>query len=276
MAAVATSSAGSQKSSPAAAMPENPLVVVTGGAGGLGREIAAQFIAGGARVHICDVDAARLAELAAQYDSSRLKYSCVDVADPSATQRLFDEVGAWDTAVSVLVNNVGIAGVRAPVEALTDEAWLESLQANFLGAARCVRHFADGMKRARAGLIVNISTVSVRTLPPSRAPYVVSKAALESLSLMLARELGPFGVRSNVIRPGGMDNERLRRVLERVAQSEGLDADTVLSRSLDHVWMKTLVSMHDVAAMVLYLASDAARHVTGQIIEVDGGTDWEN
>jgi NAD(P)-dependent dehydrogenase (short-subunit alcohol dehydrogenase family) len=256
-------------------LPPDPLVLITGGGGGLGREIASQFVAQGARVHVCDIDAARLQEFASRHDPKKLKYSCVDIADARAMQRLYDDVDAWGSTVSVLVNNVGIPGVRAPVDELTDADWLESLQANFLGAVRCVRHVAAGMKRARAGLIVNISTVSVRTLPLARAPYIVSKTALEGLSMSLARELGPFGVRSNVIRPGGMDNDRLRLVLGRVAQAEGLDPDTLLKRELENVSMRTLVSMRDVAAMVLYLASDTAKHVTGQLIEVDGKVEWE-
>lgn len=215
------------------ALPADPLVLVTGGGGGLGREIATQFLQRGARVHVCDIDAARLKEFADQHDPRRLKFSCVDMGDALAMQRLFADLEAWNSDVSVLVNNVGIAGVRAPVEELSDEDWLESLQANFLGAARCVRQLAGAMKRARAGLIVNISTVSVRTLPISRAPYIVSKTALEGLSMSLARELGPFGVRSNVIRPGGMDNERLRVVLSRVAAAEGLDCETLLERELE-------------------------------------------
>lgn len=259
----------------APALPAEPLVLITGGGGGLGREIATQFLAHGARVHVCDIDAARLQEFSAQHDPSRLKYSCIDMGSASDMQRLFADLAAWGSDVSVLVNNVGIAGVRAPVEELSDEDWLESLQANFLGAARCVRHLAGAMKRARAGLIVNISTVSVRTVPLARAPYVVSKAALEGLSMSLARELGPFGVRSNVVRPGGMDNDRLRLILSRVAAAEGLDPDTLLARELENVSMRTLVSMRDVAAMVLYLASDTARHVTGQLIEVDGKVEWE-
>jgi NAD(P)-dependent dehydrogenase (short-subunit alcohol dehydrogenase family) len=188
---------------------------------------------------------------------------------------LFADLDTWGGTVSVLVNNVGIGGARALSDELTDADWMESLQINFLGAARCVRHVAGGMKRARAGVIVSISTVSVRTVPPSRAAYVVSKAALEGLSMCLARELGPFGIRSNVIRPGGMDNERMRRVLRESAEAEGLDWDTVLERELASSSMRTLVSMRDVAAMVVHLASDAARHVTGQRIEVDGGVQWE-
>jgi NAD(P)-dependent dehydrogenase (short-subunit alcohol dehydrogenase family) len=259
----------------APALPPDPLVLITGGGGGLGREIAGQFVARGARVHLCDLDAAGLDSFAGLHGSGKVRHTVADIGDSTDSRRLFADLDAWGTPVSVLINNVGIAGVRAPVDELDDAAWLQSLQANFLGAARCVRHVAAGMKQARTGLIVNISTVSVRTLPPSRAPYVVSKAALESYSLMLARELGPSGVRSNVIRPGGMDNERLRRVIQRIAEAEGVEFAAVLERALGHTWMHTLVSMRDVAAMVLHLASDAAKHVTGQVIEVDGGVDWE-
>lgn len=257
------------------ALPREPLVLITGGGGGLGREIAVQFLERGARVHVCDIDAVRLKEFASQHDPQRLKFSCVNMGSASDMQRLFSDLAAWHSDVSVLVNNVGIAGARAPAEELSDDDWLESLQANFLGAARCVRHVAGAMKRARSGLIVNISTVSVRTVPLARAPYIVSKAALEALSMSLARELGPFGVRSNVVRPGGMDNERLRQVLARVAEAEGVDYDTLFTRELENVSMRTLISMRDVAAMVLYLASDTARHVTGQVIEVDGKVEWE-
>ncbi|WP_246039026.1 SDR family oxidoreductase [Peristeroidobacter soli] len=259
----------------APSLPDSPLVLITGGGGGLGREIATQFLDRGARVHVCDIDAARLAEFASAWDPSRLKHSCIDVADPKAMTRLEPELAAWGDPVAVLVNNVGIAGARACVEELSDADWLESLQANFMGAARCVRLVAGEMKRARAGLIVNISTVSVRTIPVSRAPYLVSKAALEALSMSLARELGPFGVRSNVVRPGGMDNERLRRVLREVAAAQGESFEEVLRKDLEFTSMRTLVSMRDVAAMVVYLAADTARHVTGQIVEVDGNVEWE-
>ena len=259
----------------APSLPEAPLVLITGGGGGLGREIATQFLDRGARVHVCDIDAERLKAFGSAWDPGRLKYSCIDIADPSATARLQSELAAWGTPVAVLVNNVGIAGARAPVEELSDEHWLESLQANFMGAARCVRHVAGEMKRARSGLIVNISTVSVRTVPVSRAPYIVSKAALEALSMSLAKELGPFGVRSNVVRPGGMDNERLRQVLRDVAVAQGESFDEVLRKDLQFTSMRTLVSMRDVAAMVVYLAADTARHLTGQIIEVDGNVEWE-
>lgn len=256
-------------------LPAHPLVLVTGGAGGLGREIATQFLEHGARVHVCDIDAAALRELSVQHDPRWLRSSCADIADPQQTSALFEDVGAWDCPVSVLVNNVGIAGARASVDELTDTDWLESLNANFMGAVRCVRHVKGDMKRAGAGVILNISTVSVRTVPPSRAVYVVSKAALEALSMSLARELGVFGIRSNVIRPGGMDNERMHKILRNIAETEGLDWDTVMERELASTSMRTLVSMRDVAAMAAYLASDLAKHITGQVIEVDGGVQWE-
>lgn len=259
----------------APSLPPDPLVLVTGGGGGLGREIASQFLARGARVHLCDIEPSRLEEFAKTCDPNRLDYSCVDMGSADSMRTLFEDLAGWDSPVSILVNNVGIAGARAPVEELTDAHWLESLQANFLGAARCVRHVAGAMKSRRTGLIVHVSSVSVRTLPPSRAPYVVSKAALEAYSMSLARELGPFGVRSNVVRPGGMDNERLHSIYRRMAAEEGIEYEVLLKRELEDVAMRTLISMSDVAAMVIHLANDACKHVTGQIIEVDGMVEWE-
>lgn len=257
------------------ALPERPLVLVTGAAGGLGREIAMQFLDRGARVHLCDIDRAAVEAFATSHDPGEVRYSCVDVGSAASMAHLFADLERWDEPVSVLVNNVGIAGARGAADELSDEQWLGSLQANLLGAIRCVRHVAGAMKRARAGFIAHISSVSVRTLPLSRAPYIVSKAALEAFALSLARELGAFGVRSNVVRPGGMDNERMHGIYRRMAQEEGIPYEALLERELEDVAMRTLISMSDVAGMVIHLASDACKHVTGQIIEVDGMTEWE-
>lgn len=104
----------------------------------------------------------------------------------------------------------------------------------------------------------------------------VSKAALEALTLSVAREVGPFGVRCNAIRPGMMDNERMHHVLTRVAADTGKTREEVLQQELEFISMRTMVRMEEVARAALYLCSENAVHVTGQLLAVDGGAEWES
>lgn len=248
-------------------------VVITGIAEGLGRTTALQFIEQGAHVFGCDVDANALTSLQREIPSAKLVEA--DVSDPASVDAFFDLIRNHSPVVDVLVNNVGIAGPRAALEDITLTQWQESLQTNVTGAFLTLRHVIPGMKARRRGSIINISTGSVRTLPPCRAPYVVSKGALEALTRTVAREVGPFGIRCNAVQPGMMDNARLTRVLTRVAEQSGKSLEVVESEQLQFVSTRSKVSMAEVAEMVVFLASDAARNITGQIIAVDGGIEWE-
>jgi NAD(P)-dependent dehydrogenase (short-subunit alcohol dehydrogenase family) len=207
--------------------PRRPLhVLITGAAGGLGRVLCQRFVAMGASVHVCDVDASNLRALA---DSTvNVRYTVADVGRSSDVDALTREALKWMGTIDVLVNNVGVAGPRHPIEAISDLEWLEVLQANLIGAVRCIRGVLPRMKEQRFGSIVNVSTSSVQTRPLNRSPYTVSKAALESLSWCIAREAGPFGVNCNVVRPGIMKNERLNRILALVAAQTGRTAESVL------------------------------------------------
>lgn len=249
-------------------------IVITGGGSGLGRTIAALFLAQGHRVHVCDVAAVTTDGLAAAEGAFRS--SVCNVGDRQSIDAFFGEVRAWMPSVEVLINNVGVAGPRAPFEDVDDAAWEDTLGANLLGAIRCIRHVLPGMKAARSGTILNISTSSVVTRPLNRSPYIVSKAALESLTMSLAREVGPDGIRCNAIRPGMMNNERMFRVLGRVAADSGKSVDEVLRGELQFISMRSMIPMDDVAALALYLCSDAARYITGQCMAVDGGSEWES
>jgi NAD(P)-dependent dehydrogenase (short-subunit alcohol dehydrogenase family) len=248
-------------------------VLVTGAAAGLGRVVCERFAARGCRVHVCDVDEANLRSLADS--TSGVRYSVADVGSASDVDAMIAAALQWMGSVDVLVNNVGVAGPRQPVEAISDAEWLDVLQANLLGAVRCIRGVLPRMQQQQSGVIVNVSTGSVRTRPLNRSPYTVSKAALESLSWCIAREAGPFGVRCNVVRPGIMRNERLQRVLQRVAEQTGRSLDSVLGEQLQFVSMRTMVEMDEVANAIAFLASPEARHISGQIIAVDGDFAWE-
>ena len=247
-------------------------VVITGGAGGLGRVMSELFLANGDRVHVGNV----AFDADARGARENLRLTACDVGDSADVARLFAEAAAWMPRIDVLVNNVGIAGPRAPLESVSEQDWTRIIEVNLLGAVRCMQQVLPAMKAARSGVVLNVSTSSVLTRPLHRSPYNVSKAALEALTLSVAREAGPYGVRCNAIRPGMMDNERMHRVLRRVAEQSGKSVETVLAEELKFISMRCMVSMGEVARFALYLCSPEAAHITGQLVAIDGGAEWES
>jgi NAD(P)-dependent dehydrogenase (short-subunit alcohol dehydrogenase family) len=248
-------------------------VIVTGGADSVGRVIAEQFSARGARVHICDVRADAVdATLAA---NPGMTGTVANVGDPAQVAQVIEDARRAFGDVSVLVNNVGIGGPRAALEDISDEAWRETLDVNVGGMFQFMKHVVPAMKRNRHGAIINFSTGSTRTRLPMRTAYVVSKAAVESLTLNAARELGPFNVRCNAILPGMIDNERMRGIIARNASESGRTPEDVESEYLQYISLRTKVQPEDLAQMVLFLASSQASKVTGELIAVSGNLEWE-
>ena len=250
-------------------------VLVTGIAAGLGRRLCEEFLAAGCEVFGCDVDADALAQLSADANSNRLSLIRCDLTDSEQVEQMLHEVLQKSDYIDVLINNAGIAGPRAAIDEITDPDWVASIEANLYAPIRCIRALTPAMKRRRRGVILNISTSSVRTLPMNRSPYVVTKSALEALTMTLARELGQFGIRCNAIRPGLMDNERGRNSISRVAAQSNRLYQDVLADELKFVFLGSIVTMDEVAAAVLYLASEQGRNITGQALSVDGGQLWE-
>lgn len=248
-------------------------VIVTGGGDGIGRAICERFLDAGAQVHICDVDPDHLASVTESHE--RVRGTLADVANPEDVDRIVDDASSWMGPVDVLVNNAGIAGPRAPLEELTDEDWDRVVRVNLYGMFHTMRRLIPAMKARRSGSIVNISTGSVRSVPVQRSVYNVSKAAVEGLTRTMARELGPFNVRVNAVQPGMVDNARMRGVVQRIADQEGRAYEDVEAGFLEFISMRSKIAPGEIADMVLFLASDEAAHVTGQIIAVDGHLEWE-
>ena len=252
-------------------MAEN--VLVTGGADSVGRVIAEAFAARGDRVHICDVDADALARTLAE--NPALRGTKASVADREQVARVFAEARAWMGEVSVLVNNVGIGGPRAAIEEIDLEAWQQTLDTNVTGMLHCMQQAIPAMKARRHGAIVNFSTGSTRTRLPMRTAYVVSKFAVEGLTLNAARELGPHQIRCNAILPGPINNARMRGIVRNMAEAKGRPVEEVQQEMLRFISMRTMVEPSEIADMVLFLASDAARKVTGELVSVSGNAEWE-
>lgn len=248
-------------------------IVVTGGADSVGRVIAERFHRAGARVHICDVRADALeATLAA---NPGMGGTLANVGDAADVERLFREARAGMGHVSVLVNNVGIGGPRAALEQVDDDDWRQTMAVNLNGVFYCMKQAIPDMKERRRGAIINFSTGSTRTRLPLRAPYVASKAAVEALTLNSARELGPYQVRCNAVLPGMINNERMRRIVQANADATGRTAEAVEQDYLKYISMRSKIEPDEIADLVLFLASDAARKVTGELIAVSGNVEWE-
>lgn len=251
----------------------HPHVVVTGGGDSVGRVIAERFHRAGAKVHICDV---RPEALQTTLEANPgMRGTVANVGEAASVERLFGEALDWMGHVSVLVNNVGIAGPRAAMEDVDCADWDQTIAVNLSGMFYCMRQAIPGMKKRRDGVILNFSTGSTRTRLPLRAPYVASKAAVEGLTLNAARELGPYNIRCNAILPGMINNERMQRIVAGIAATSGRTADDVEQDYLRYISLGTKIEPDELADMVEFLASPKARKVTGELIAVSGNVEWE-
>ncbi len=250
---------------------ENKRVVVTAGAAGIGRAIAHAFRAAGARVHVCDTDEVRLADLAEE--DPDIGRSVADVADPAQVARLFDDALAGLGGIDVLVNNAGIAGPTGPIEDCDPEDWRQTLAVNLDGAFHCLRRAIPVLKRARGGAVVNISSTAGLFGYPLRAPYAAAKWGLIGLTKTLAMELGPWGIRVNAICPGSVEGPRMDRVIAAEAAVRGTSAEGVREDYLRQNSLHRFISAGEIAQMALFLCSEAGANISGQALSVDGNTE---
>jgi NAD(P)-dependent dehydrogenase (short-subunit alcohol dehydrogenase family) len=253
---------------------EKPLrVCVTGGAGGLGLQIAKGFYRQGSRVHICDVAPEDLLRTLNEHPG--MHGTTADVSLSAEVREFIREAAEWMGGIDVLVNCAGDFGPRCRVEDIDDEEWERSIGVNLSGAFYCIREVSPLMRGQRHGAIVNIACTAARSGMPRRAGYVAAKAGMLGLTQSVARELGPDNIRCNAILPGMIEGDAGRRLVElraRQAQSSREEAEAEL---LSKVSMRSWIEPEEVAEMVLYLTSTAGRHVSGQEIAVCGNLEWE-
>jgi NAD(P)-dependent dehydrogenase (short-subunit alcohol dehydrogenase family) len=244
-------------------------VAITAAAGGIGLAIARAFAAQGGDVHLCDVDAAAVAAAAAE----GLAASEADVGDIAALDRWIDGVLDRLGGLDVLVNNAGIAGPTALVEDVAAGDWERCLAVGLTSHYRMCARVIPAMKAARSGSIVNISSTAGQHGLGMRTPYAAAKWAVIGLTKSIAIELGPYGVRANAICPGSVDGPRMRAVIEREAAARGASSEEVTREYVGGQSIARWVQPEEIADMCVFLASDAARMVTGQAIAVDGHTE---
>lgn len=222
------------------------------------------FEATGHEIWVTDVDDVALADLPKTWLSRR-----ANAVDEAAMAQVIGEMGHID----VLCANAGIAGPTALVEDVALEDWRACVSVNLEGAFLAAKHAAPVMKAAGRGAIILTSSTAGLYGYPNRAPYAAAKWAIIGLMKTLAMELGPFGIRANAICPGSVEGARMEGVLAREAAAKGMTRDQVYDGYASGTSMRRFVEARDVANMAVFLGSDAARLVSGQVIAVDGHTE---
>lgn len=247
---------------------------VTGASQGIGREIAITLAEHGANVAL----AARsegIYETRDEIGSERAMAVTVDVTDEtSVTDGIDAAVEAFD-GLDCLVNNAGIAGPTAPVEEITLDEWRKTMAVNVEGMFLTTKHAAPFVRDSDRGSVINISSISGKRPLRNRTPYTASKMAVIGLTRTLAVELGEDDVTVNAVCPGATKGPRIESVIEAQAEDLGVSYDEAKRRVFtDDAALDKLVNPRDVADIIAFLASDWARSITAQDINVDAGTVW--
>jgi len=243
-------------------------VLVTAGASGIGLAMGHAFAAEGARVWVTDVDADALARCPEGWRTTR-----VDASSEEETAALFRTIGEDWGGLDALCANAGIAGPTATVEDVALADWRACMAVTLEGAFLTAKHAIPLMKPSGKGAMVLTSSTAGIFGYPNRAPYCAAKWGVIGLMKTLAMELGPFGIRANAICPGAVEGPRMEGVLAREAVAKGTTRDAIYTGYASGTSMRAWVTAEDVANMAVFLASPAARLVSGQVIAVDGHTE---
>jgi 3-oxoacyl-[acyl-carrier protein] reductase len=239
------------------------VAIVTGASRGIGRAISLRLAEGGSDVLVLGTKVDLLHSLVRDIGSRgrRAVAMAGDVADPGVAKDAVHLAERELGAVSVLVNNAGI-NLRTPTLEMALEDWTRVIDVNLNGTLHFCRAVLPGMAERKGGAIVNVSSTMAKAPHANAAPaYGASKAAVNYLTMHLAREFAPDGVRVNAVCPGPVETD----------MTAGWDAD-YRARVIDGVPLGRLGSAEEIAETVAYLASDAAGFITGQTIDVNGGT----
>lgn len=244
-------------------------VVVTGGAGGLGRETCVRFAQHGAIVAVVDVDgqAAEKAATALNDAGGSARGYQLDVSDAGAvhdvTDRIAAELGAPHALVTLAGGSLGTPKDLAEISA-TDFDFV--VDVNLRGTFLCCQSVVPHMVQAGGGAIVTVSSIGGRTNSPvTGVPYAAAKAGVLGLTRRLAREVGPHGIRVNAVAPGlFLSGPRLLGMWQDLSSQEKREV-------LDSIPVSRLPELHEVADPIVFLASDASSYITGAVLDINGG-----
>lgn len=255
---------------------QDKVAIVNGVGPGLGRALCVELAKHGADVVLGARTESRLEEIAAEVRETGRRALVVptDATDEAQAKRLADRAAAEFGKIDVLVNN---AAKNEPFTTVVDssvEEWRACIDGNVMAHMQACKHAAPYMIERRSGSIVNVSSISMRKGVQTRSAYSAAKAAIAVMTQSLADELGPHQVRVNCVVPGHIWGELLESYYHRRAGELGVTYDEVYQGFADQMALRRIALDTEVAAAIIFLASDMASGITGQSLDVNAGLSY--
>jgi len=249
-------------------------IIISASADGLGWCMATFLIDQGHTVFLSDINQQKIDEINEHpLINKKLFIDNVDAKNPDSIEQYFSSLKEKIASIDALINNVGIAGPTGPMESLSISDWRNTIDINLNSHFYFTKHSIPLLKNNEGGSIINISSTAGLFGLPLRTPYVASKWAVIGVTKSLAMELGEFNIRVNAICPGSVSGDRMKRVIEAKAKSTGVSEEELQKDYESMVSLKTFVNKEDIANMALFLLSNKAHKISGQVMTVDGNTE---
>ncbi len=250
------------------------VVLITGAGSGIGQTLAQSFAREGAIVAVNDVAAERVRETVALIDGAggRALAAPFDITDLDAVRRGISAVEQAHGRIDVLVNNAALVAKHAPFLETASTDWAREIDVILYGTLHCTHTVLPNMVARRAGKVVNIATDAARVGQEREVVYSAAKGGVLAFTRSIAREVGRHNINVNAVSPGATDTPLRRNILTELAQKIGEDGVREREEKVRRAYpLRRIGTPEDVSNTVLFLASEAARHITGQVLSVNGG-----
>src|SRR2546425_10206183 len=255
------------------ALLDGKVAIITGASKGIGRVLSLTFAREQAAV-VCAARSADLvretAELVGKAGGRAIAVTC-DAAKEADVKRMIEAGVKAFGKITTLINNAGDGGPTKPVEDYTMDDWMYTIHSCLTSSYVCTRFAVPEMIKAGGGAIVNISSGAGRRGLPYRIGYCSAKAGQVGMTYGMALELAPHGIRVNCVAPGAVDGDRIDRVIAGQASVKGISVEAQRKAMIERMPLKRFVTAEDIVDATLFLASDMARSVSGQVVAVNAG-----
>ena len=252
---------------------DGKIVIVTGGSAGVGRAVSVKFAEEGSRVTIFDIDEEAGGQAVSEIEANGGTARClkVDVTKNGEVEAAVDKVIQEDGRIDVLVNNAGLVGYQGPWHLLPEADFDHVVNVNFKGQYLVGKSVANQMIKQKGGAIINTASIAGLVGEPNNGVYSCTKAATINMTQSMAGELGTYGIRVNAVDPAAMPTGLMEKVYEERAEHFGFTVDEFRAYVRKGFVLPDILTCEDAANVYLFLASDQARMMTGEHINISGG-----